>query len=126
MKLYHFTSEFHLPGITQNGLIRGDVPTSPTGGFNAVWLTRNHKAANQGWDKGSGINKTGVLLQVDIDESDKNLIKWTDALKIYNVEPWWAEALNKTGGNGQDDWYIYTGLIPPDKIKKVKTKNPGS
>jgi len=35
-----------------------------------------------------------------------------------------AEALNKTGGNGQDDWYIYKGIIPPNKIKKVKNKKP--
>jgi hypothetical protein len=36
--------------------------------------------------------------------------------KRAEVEDWWLAALNKTGGGGQESWWVYLFDIPPEWI----------
>ena len=74
LTMYHFTNHFHMPSIENSGLNRGDVATSPFGGYNAVWLTTDPNPEAQGWSNG-GINKTAIRITVDIPDTDAHLIK---------------------------------------------------
>ncbi len=47
--LYHFTSLKHFDRIKNDGLTKGDVPTSNRDGVNAVWLRRIRAARNTDW-----------------------------------------------------------------------------
>jgi hypothetical protein len=116
MRLYHFTSTGHLPGILRRGISRGDVPTSPTGGLNAPWLTADSKAGGQGWARGNW--KTGVRLTVNV--SGSKLRKWSEYAEEEGVDPKWYDALDRAGGGGSDDWYIYLGTIPVSRIEKIE------
>lgn len=118
--LYHFTSKYHLPGIEKEGLTRGDVPITPTGGYNAVWFTTNKIIAKNAWAGGSVVNKLEVRITVELDTTDPKLHKWTNIVKSEKVEPWWADALNISGGGSADNWYIYKGVIPPSMFKKIE------
>ena len=37
-----------------------------------------------------------------------------------DVDNGWREILNVTGGGGEDDWYVYLGVVDPDWIEKVE------
>jgi hypothetical protein len=117
-RLYHFTSPDRIEDIIREGIIYGDVPTSPEGGFNAAWLTSDKNPANQGWTQGGG--KARARLTVDIPEEavEQSLWKWLDLAKEANVEKWWLEILNATGGGGQRRWYVFLGIIEPEWISR--------
>jgi hypothetical protein len=111
LKLHHFTATELLPAIIADGLRYGDVPTSPSEGFNAVWLTTSHKAHQQKWKEGGSLNKTAIRLTVEIPDGDPLLLKWsTFAANV--VDKTYLQALHSTGGHRSDDWYIYRGIIP--------------
>jgi len=120
MRLYHFTSLFHLPMVQQFGLSRGDVPITPAGGTNAVWLTTDEQPSNQGWKSGSAVDKSKIRITVDIPDSDPNLHKWSDYAKREQMDPKWYDALNQTGGGGHDRWYLYEGVIMPAQFVSIE------
>lgn len=124
MRLYHFTSKHHLPGIVAQGLVRGDVPTSPMGGFNAVWLTSDPDAGEQGWSRGTFFDKTEVRLTVLVPDLAK-LKHWPTLAKEMDVDPAWYHALDEAGGGGSDNWYVYRGVIPPENIEAIEHKRGG-
>jgi hypothetical protein len=119
--LYHFTSRYHLKGIMSQGLIRGDVPTSPMEGFNAIWLTSDPDAGAQGWSAGTVFNKTEVRLTVSVPDIAK-LKHWPSLAKKLSVDPGWYHALDEAGGGGSDNWYVYMGTIPPENIEAIERK----
>jgi len=116
---YHFTSETNLPGIMHSGISRGDVPTSPGGGFQAPWLTGNPNPQQQQWV--GATPKTEIRLTVDIpdDEEDK-LWPWLEVAVAMDIPDWWLDALNKAGGGGQADWFVFLGVIKPEWITNVE------
>ena len=128
MKLYHFTALERLPSIERHGIAQGDVPISITGGYNAPWFTADPNAGNQGWAGALGSHKTGLRLTVNIPDGDPKLKKWTDITaeeieKQPNEEgkaylKRWYEALNNTGSGGQDNWYVYHGIVPYKWVEK--------
>lgn len=112
MLLYHFTAREYLPAIRKQGLLYGDVPTSPTGGFNAPWLTSSPEVGQQTvWSLGSAYNKTGVRLTVDVPHGDPKLHSWLAWAAANEVPNWWLKALDSS-----PHWYIYTGQIPANWI----------
>ena len=116
---YHFTSEANLPDIMEQGIIYGDVPTSPEGGFQAPWLTIDGDEDQQGWTMG-GI-KTQVRLTIEIpDDEDDKTWPWLELAKAAGTPDWWLDALNQSGGGGQDDWFVYLGVIKPEWITDVE------
>ena len=113
-KLYHFTAVGRLPLVMEFGITRGDVPITPSGGYNAPWLTADPSFASQGWSTGSIEDKRQMRLTVEIPASHRNLLnKWTDIAEAEGMNPLWLRALHESGGGGHDKWYVYHGVIQP-------------
>jgi len=110
MKLFHSTSKYHLLEILKSGLglYKGDVPITPLGGFNAVWLSDRESPKNS-WMHACAVNKSEVIIEVDIDPKDTMLKKWTSVMAEHRMHKKWADALNKD--NDWMHWYIYQGAI---------------
>jgi hypothetical protein len=132
-RLYHFTLLENVDSILREGIIRGDVPTSPLEGYQAPWLTDDPNAGNQGWVEGG--NKTQVRLTVLIPEWRRDsegqpysppdyLWKWRDLADAEGVEDWWFDALDKAAGGGSEHWYVYKGPegIRPEWIPIVEDR----
>lgn len=107
MILYHFTEPNRILSIRLYGIIKGDVPVTITGGFNAPWFTSDPSPQNQAWSGGS--YKTSVRLTVDFPDGDSNLIKWTDFItkeleslgeQDRNARKAWYNVLDEIGGKG--------------------------
>jgi hypothetical protein len=116
---YHFTSEDNLPSIMRSGISRGDVPTSPVGGFQAPWLTLNPNPQQQHWSMGG--SKTQVRLTVEIpDDEAEKLWPWLELAKEAETPEWWLDALNQSGGGGDAYWLVFLGVIKPEWITNVE------
>ena len=102
----------------QSGITRGDVPVTPSGGFNAPWLTVDPEPSNQKWVSGGG--KTGARIEVEIPETQlENLQTWEVVCKEFGVDLWWKKALEETGGGDDSSWYVFRGKVLPAWIVKV-------
>ena len=112
MRLYHFTSEAHLPGIERDGIKHGDVPTSPTEGFDAPWLTTDPDWAHQTWSWGSAWDKTAIRITVEIPDDHPNLYSWQQLIETLNIQPVWVAALENAAGGSMDGHYVYLGGVP--------------
>jgi hypothetical protein len=83
MILYHFTGLEYLDAIMEDGLSKGDVPTSATEGKTGVWFTTDQDSAGHGlgveMDLPNGrrvANKRAVRITVSIPSSDRKLMPW--------------------------------------------------
>ena len=121
MKLYHFTAGRFLDGIMENGLTRGRIPHTDSSGFrfkeHYQWLTENSEK-NQSWSKYSTLpyDRTEYRLEIKIPKlRHKNLEKWIDSYECK--QNGMAKILNSHGD--PENWYIYSGTIFPQWIKKV-------
>jgi hypothetical protein len=92
MKRYHCTAKEFLPAILSAGSTQGDVATSPTGGFQAPWLTADPEPANQDWKRGAGVNKSAVRLTVDLPDHDPNLRHWPALARERRARWKWDKA----------------------------------
>lgn len=138
MLLYHYTAKEYLPLILAEGLTRGDVPTSPTEGMNAVWLTSDSAADGHGLTDGreltdrekqmAGIaptqsarfpNKRAIRLQVRIPQGDRNLMVWSKWAR-KRLNPDWYRILDEAGGGKSQSWYLYWGTVPPAWIAGIR------
>ena len=89
-KLYHFTNPNNLPSIRERGLVPALPVVYEHVKVPVVWLnTQPENAADWG----------SVMLTVTLDEFDPRL--WFDPNSSRPVE----------------NWRIYNGTIPPDKIE---------
>ncbi len=118
MKLYHFTSEAHLPLIREEGITRGDVPIGPAEGFVAPWLTREHRFSEQPWTHGSVYDKAAVRITVEIPDDHPNLYSWRQLVEIWDIPRWWVDALEAVGGP-MAKHYVYLGGVPVEWIVEV-------
>ncbi len=118
MRLFHFTSAYHLRGIGQHGLTVGDVPTDieAVKGRIGVWLTSSATPEGHGLT-GSRVDKTQFRLSVEIPENG-SLYKWT-AWASRNVTRRTMQALEAADGSKADEFFVYFGWLPPDAIKEV-------
>ena len=124
---YHFTSLWHFEAILTEGYIsRGDVPLTPSGGYNALWLTKDPDWDRQGWAGGSEICKTEVRLTIMLpDEALPYLKHWPELANAENVEERWYRALAQGGGN-PEDWYVFMGRIPLRWVLEGKIRDPAT
>ena len=121
--LYHFTALGRMAGIGRAGIIKGDVPITPGGGYNAPWLTIDPSFGDaQAWSFGSFQDKQRLRLTVEIPTGDENLKKWTDVARETDMDPVWLAALNQAGGSSHEDWYLYHGVIPPEWITHIEDR----
>jgi hypothetical protein len=127
-EFYHFTAMERLPGVGRAGIIKGDVPITPGGGYNAPWLTTDPSFGEaQRWSLGSFQDKQRIRLTVRIPESHQELLrKWTVLAKEKGMDPIWYEAMNKAGGGTHDSWYVYHGAIPPEWITHIEDRDDPS
>jgi len=127
VRLFHFTHEDRLPIIEAKGIAKGDVPTSPDGGFNAPWFTSEDSFFKQAWtataDPRIALDKSEVRLTVEIPDDDPNLQYWPDVAKAEGVEDWWFQALDRTGDGKSDCWYIYRGVVPWEWVMAIDYKS---
>jgi hypothetical protein len=81
MILYHFTGLEYLDAIMEDGLSKGDVPTSATEGKTGVWFITDRKPRGHGLgaemdlpNGGRIANKRAVRITVAIPSSDRKLV----------------------------------------------------
>jgi len=117
---YHFTSPDRVELIRQHGILMGDVPLTPTGGFNAPWLTEDPERGHQRWAAGSCEAKGAVRLTVEVPFPHPLLVRWPDLAKREGVEPKWYATLDRVGGGGSENWWVFKGRIPPEWIVKIE------
>lgn len=124
MRLYHFTAMSRLKSIQERGIVKGDVATSPSEGFNAPWLTRNSNHNEQGWQAKeiAHEDKTTVRLTVEVPDGIHTLRHWPELAKELEIEDWWYAALDKSGSGGSEDWYVFLGTIPYEWVTNVEMK----
>ncbi len=141
MLLYHFTAPEYIEQIKAEGLTRGDVPTSPTEGINAVWLTRDRSPDGHGLSDGHVLtdqerdimetikgqrlsenvrfpNKRAYRIAIKIPRGDRALVFWPKWARKKLDADWYA-ALSRAGGRKDRTWYLYFGTIPPDWFTSI-------
>ncbi len=122
MKLYHFTNKERLTILLEAGIAKGDVPVTPSTGFNAPWFTTDPKYENQAWaglHLDHAFDKQEIRITVEIPDDDPLLKKWSDLLEEGKVEKSWYNILNKTGGGGAERRYFYEGVVSKDNIRCI-------
>lgn len=135
MYLNHFTALEYLPSIVSRGLFKGDIPTSPTGAANGLWLTTASTANGHGLSAGGPysqaermaftqvhghapppnarwFNKRRIRLSVDIPTEDIALRPWREWAIENGVSRHWRRTLDRTAGGGSSTWWLYFGVIP--------------
>jgi hypothetical protein len=138
MLLYHYTGHVFLPSIQEQGLSRGTVLISLRDRMNAVWLTSDPTAADHGLaldpeicdelsrkagGKARMTNKLAVRISVKIPANDQRLVYWPKWAK-KRVHPVFYDVLAKTGGNMENTWWLYWGIIPPSWFVAIDELEP--
>lgn len=96
MRLFHYTSLFHLPQILEDGYL--DVTesnasmTETNAAPDVVWLTNNPGAAKETSLDGGGISKKQVRIEVNV--SATRYRQWA---KNHNISERIVRALNSSG-----------------------------
>jgi hypothetical protein len=125
MILYHYTGVEYLDAIMDTGLSLGDVPTSEHGGKNGVWLTTDRDSAGHGLSDGERWNgyyfadKRAVRITVKIKSSDRRLVEWLKWGRKH-CERSLFDALNEAGGGKHATWFVYFGVIEPDRFSNIE------
>jgi hypothetical protein len=68
------------------------------------------------------VDKTAVRLTVQIPGDDPHLLPWKEAARRLAVTTAYYRELDASGGGGARDWYVYFGVIPPEWIIRIETK----
>jgi len=120
MKLYHFTSLFHLPKILREDLSRGEVPIGPCPYMampQAVNLTLDGTAkGNANWNKGNYMDKTRVRLVVDV--TKEKLTSFRKVRRKFQIQRAWVRRLAPSGEHRH--WYFAFDAVPTDHIRCIE------
>jgi hypothetical protein len=146
MLLYHFTALEYLDAIKAEGLIKGEVPVSPTELLNAVWLTTDPSPKGHGLIDGRLLtaqerfaeyqrcgfmppagarfpNKRAVRIAILIPSSDRNLYHWPKWGR-KRMTPDCYERMDRVGGGKSKTWWIYFGVILPRSFRTIEILTP--
>ena len=135
IRLYHFTSRYHLPSIFSEGLTRGDVPLSPDTQTQAVNLTSEGRFNKQHYNATSKffhmgafhpLDKTEVRITVDVDSSHRLLVPWIDLVSRYGTDKAWLQHLHRGGKTDGKEWFLFFGRIPPEDFASVEFNSNGN
>lgn len=117
--LYHFCAAHMLKGIMEEGLTLGTFPLLEDERYrlipNIQWLTAEPNAKKQSWATNSLVtySRTAYRLTIQIPGSyHKKVIKASDYVKSMPPEA----RLLVEAWNGSDQWFVFTGRIPPEWI----------
>lgn len=124
MRLYHFTSLYHLRAIGQFGLTVGDVPIDLEAdkGAVGVWLTTSPTPEGHGLS-GSKVDKSQFRLTVDVPDN-ASLHKWTEWARS-RVSSRTMQLLATADGFKTDEHYVYFGWVRPEAIVEVVETRSG-
>ena len=118
MVLYHFCAAHMIPSIMKHGLTLGQWPRIGELHKNwpkCQWLTKDPNPKNQSWATRRLVSysRTAYRLTVKIPDSHhRKCVKATDYIKDL---PDYEHSLI-TEWDGSENWYVYTGNIPPKWI----------
>lgn len=137
MLLYHYTAAEYLDSILKDGLTRGEVPISQTEVLSGIWLTNDISPRGHGLTDGRPLtdrekaffgvpanaparfpDKRAVGLTVAVADDDPNLCRWSEWAR-GRVSREWYRRLDEVGGWKAKTWWIYWGVIPPNRISHV-------
>jgi hypothetical protein len=115
MNLYHFTHAAYLPSILNTGLNQGDIPLNSHEGVMGISLTEDPIASPrfQSWSLGVP-GKLQYRLSIELQPSDR-LMRWRYVPDIIKMDrAYWK----KLKGDPYK-WWVYFGIITPDKIVEI-------
>ncbi len=146
MKLFHYTTISRLAQIMEEGLNKGEVPTSSHTWFNAVNLTTDPSPVGHGLSDARFLtenearflgykvyskqpvhyfgNKRKVRLTADVRRQQlRRWIRWAQK----NIDPGYMETLIRTGGGMAKarTWYFSEEPIPPSSFRLVEVYDDG-
>jgi hypothetical protein len=128
MRLYHFTSAYHLPKILTAGYLKvvesNLSRTREHAGPDVVWLTSNADAAGNNWWQVSGrrsVDKAEIRFTVDVPKRDA--AKWREWAARRGIDPRWAHTLMEAGGSGA--WYVTERPIQASEWAEILNTRTG-
>jgi len=130
MRLYHFTSIFHLPEILNESVLlpsesnvgSAHPSLAPYGEHYApdvVWLTSQAESVNHGNADG-GVDKMRIRITVEVEAE-----KWIDFAKRHGINRQWYRILDTTGGFTSRYWYVSEKPIRSENWVEVKDMTTG-
>ena len=126
MKLYHFTSNFHLPSIKEHGLTRGIFPLNFDGYIILMpyiqWLTKNGSFI-QPWHDPKytklPYDRRANRLTIEIPDKEKEALKnWKMIERSFKKLFIPSFDFDKDKKN----WFVFLGKIEPDWIVAIDQK----
>lgn len=123
MKLYHYTSLFHLPQILEDGYLSVTESNASFSRTHAapdvVWLTANPSSSKEASLRGSCVDKTQVRIEVDVDA-----VRYRRWAQKHNVAPEVVRRLNKTGGDQANNWYVTERQVQRESWNRIEIYVP--
>ncbi len=121
MKLYHFTSLYHLPLIRQAGFLKlvesnigsPDKRFLPYGehvGPDVVWLTERMDPSGHGLG-GASVDKRKVRIEFNIEDME-SAIRWRDFANQHGINREWYRIMDKSGDYTARYWWVSRLEIP--------------
>jgi hypothetical protein len=118
MKLYHYTSLYHLPLIKAAGYLKlvesnigsPDKRFPPYGehvGPDVVWLTESPSPKGHGLG-GASVDKRAVRIEVDIEDA----IRWREFANKHGINRDWYRIMDMSGEYTARYWWVSLRPIP--------------
>jgi hypothetical protein len=116
LRLYHYTSLYHLAPIMREGIRLGEIPLDGARNVHGPNFTTSVNYKLQAWARGSIADKTKVRIVVEIEKDDPKLKHWKT--QVWKGEP---KELRRLDEYGQAKWwYVYVdGVVSPDRFTEV-------
>jgi len=105
MKLYHFTSRFHMPLLLARRAIKtthNNLHPVKQIGPEVVWLTNLGSYEMQLWAEGSVVNKAEFRITVELPEGQAH--HWPIWSRKHGIDEGWYEALGQCGV--PQSWFV--------------------
>ena len=118
MRLFHYTSLFHLPQILEDGYLKvtesNASMTRTHAAPDVVWLTTNPSPGNEESLDGCSFSKKQVRFEVDVPAS-----RYRQWAKNNNVSPKLVQRLNYTGGGQANNWYVIERPVTKEEWSRI-------
>lgn len=124
-RLYHFTCRAWWHYIEQDGITRGEVPLNARRIDQYPNLTTDPEPAHQAWWHGSLFNKAAVRITIEVSPYDEKLVSWVELTRKYGMDDRLFRRLNRSGGGGARNWWIYRGIVRPESFVAVDFLDDG-
>jgi hypothetical protein len=123
MRLYHFTSEYHLSRILATGVLRVTDPNlmvEPLAGSGVVWLLDMPDPWDDNLDASHGLTEAKTAVRITVDVPDARA--WLDWLTSRVFQPTWVQAIIDTGGgvDAARHWWVVPRPIPRPEWIEVR------